>query len=105
MTSKGIRALFKDLGRAPRMYTTDYIDAEGICKNVDSFIVVPPESEEDVDKLAIRGILADSAAKGFTVYSIYEILNGYSNEQLEQMPRAEALKHVRRLYLDIDAMI
>lgn len=95
---KLFQTVFEPLGIMPRLFLVDYLDKSNNCRNNESVLV--GNADDDFIK---KEIIKDYAAQGFTVYSIIELLHGYTSEQLESLlrkDRQQGLLHMRPVYLD-----
>lgn len=97
------QTVFEPMGGVQqRTFLADYKDGNGESYHQTHTLLLPPGSSSD-DNEAVEAIRRTLTAQGYTFVSVVELLDGYSAEQLERMKRDEAAKHMRLLFLSLDA--
>lgn len=94
--SEGLNMLFSPLGIKARTLLIDYRDKNG----VDCYVTVYPALNCD-DEYIVMSLINDYTKRGCTVNQITELLDGYSQAEIEALAKSnpkEAVKHLRILY-------
>lgn len=94
--AKGLNILLAPIGKKAHTLVIDYTDKGG----VDNYVTAYWALNYD-DEYIVASLLNDYTMRGCTITQITELLDGYSQAEIEALAKAspnEAAKHIRFLY-------